>query len=70
MAGFPVRGSSGLAWLPLQKQAAMSSSHTPVHTPVALGPRTASLHDAGCPLGCLPELHSHRIPWNEVQTPW
>ena len=37
----------------------MSSSHTPVHTPVALGPRTYSLHDAGCPQGCPPELHSH-----------
>ena len=59
LTGFPVLGSSGLAYVQLQKQAAVSSSQTPVRTPAALGPSTSSLHDAGFPLGCLPELHSH-----------
>ncbi len=36
----------------------MSSSQTPVHLPVAIGPATGSPHDAGSLCASQPELHA------------
>ena len=70
LAGVPVLGSSGFAKVPLQKQAAMSSSQTPVHFPVAFGPGLRSLHDAGSPCATEPELHprtaTHETWWEQM----
>lgn len=68
--GSPVLGSNGFAYVPLQKQAAMSSSQTPVHLPVALGQLTCSLHDAGSPLASHPELHAVRCNVASTQGIW
>ena len=66
LVGTPVLGSSGFAKVPLQKQAAMSSSQTLVHFPVAFGPIIGSLHEVGSPCAFQPELHTTVNPTSQT----